>query len=55
MPSRQCDEYTFSCPIEQIGDEFGNCTWTVKCCDGEKINIKLKHLLIYEKIILHLI
>jgi len=41
MPSRQCDQYTFSCPIEQIGDEFGNCTWTVVCCDGEKINIKL--------------
>lgn len=33
--------FSFSCPIDQIGDENGQCTWTVVCNDGEKINIKV--------------
>ena len=41
MPSLPCALFTFTCPIDQIGDENGFCTWTVKCCDGEKINIKV--------------
>ena len=32
--------FSFSCPIDQIGDENGQCTWYVVCNDGEKINIK---------------
>jgi len=41
MPSLPCAQFSFSCPIDQIGDENGFCTWTVKCCNGEKINIKV--------------
>ena len=33
--------FSFSCPIDTIGDENGQCTWTVVCNDGEKINIKV--------------
>jgi hypothetical protein len=33
--------FSFSCPIDQIGDENGQCTWVVVCNDGEKINVKV--------------
>jgi hypothetical protein len=36
-----CSLISFSCPIDQIGDEQGQCTWVVTCCDGTKINIKV--------------
>ena len=33
--------FSFSCPIDQIGDENGQCTWTVTCYSGEKINVEV--------------
>ena len=33
--------FNFSCPIDQIGDENGYCTWKVTCNEGGKINVKV--------------
>ena len=33
--------FSFSCPIDQIGDENGQCTWVVTCYSGEKINVEV--------------
>ncbi len=33
--------FNFECPIDHIGDENGQCTWTVTCYSGDKINIKV--------------
>jgi len=34
-------EINFVCPIDEIGDENGYCTWAVTCYSGDKINIKV--------------
>ena len=34
-------EINFVCPIDEIGDENGYCTWVVTCYSGDKINIKV--------------
>jgi len=34
-------EFNFTCPIDEIGDENGYCTWVVTCYSGDKINIKV--------------
>lgn len=34
-------QFNFLCPIDEIGDANGQCTWVVTCNDGEKINVKV--------------